>query len=281
MRTKMGVTILVSVLAILAVLGVLAWNMQDRQLYYPHYSEPSVQYLKQKEDFYTEITISTVDGQRYVGWMHGDRDAVKPAVLLFGGNGMSAAATFAYMDAAQLWNQYGDVHFVMVDYPGYGLSTGRPSETGIYEMALAAYDQVAQLENVDADRIYALGFSLGTAPAVYLGAKRDCAGILLLAPFDNGIGLANQHYPYFYGPLRSLVKNKLPSDEYAPAVEEEVLILASEADETVGIRLSKQLAARFPREPHWQTFTGLTHNQIFFDETVIASVRAFIEQREQ
>lgn len=278
MQMRKAVITLAGTLAVLALAGLVVWNVQDRQLYYPHYSEPSAQYLKEKKQAYTELTISGAGGHRYVGWMHGDPTTKKPTVLLFAGNGMSAAATFAYIDAANLWTRYGDVHFVMIDYPGYGLSTGKPGQEPIYKMALAAYDHVAKLENVDADRLYVMGFSLGTAPAVYIGANRDTAGLVLLAPFDSGINLANQHYPYFYGPLRALVKNKLPSREYAPQVEEEVLILASESDETVGIVLSEHLAERFPKEPDFRRLTGLTHDQIFFNEAVMAVVREFVER---
>lgn len=278
MRMRMVILALWGTAALLVLGGLVVWNIQDHKLYYPHYSEPSAQYLKEKEEFYTEIAVSGKDGQRYVGWMHGDPEAIKPTILLFGGNGMSAAATLAYIDAANLWARYGDVHFVMVDYPGYGLSAGKPEQEAIYEMALATYDHVAKLENVDAKRLYLMGFSLGTAPAVYAGAHRDSAGLLLLAPFDSGINLANQHYPYFYGPLRALVKNKFPSDKYASQVGEDVLILASEADETVSITLSEQLAERFPQGLVLHRLTGLTHNQIFFDEEVMAAVRTFVEE---
>lgn len=276
---KKGMLLFFTVLAVVVTGGLVVWNIQDRQMYYPSYSEPSARYLAEKEEFYTEVAFSGEDGQRYVGWMHGDPEAKRPVVLLFGGNGMSAAATFAYIDARDWWSRYGDAHFVMVDYPGYGLSTGNPSEQSIYAMALAAYDHIARLENVDREHIYVMGFSLGTTAAVYLGAERECAGILLLAPFDNGVNLANQHYPYFQGPLRLLVKNQLPSDEYAPLVEEDVLLIASKDDEAVGIQLSERLADQFPREPDFKKLSALGHNDIFFDEEVMEMVRGFLMER--
>ena len=69
------------------------------------------------------------------------------------------------------------------DYRGYGTSTGKPSEQGVYDDANAAYDYLTQQLHVPADRVISMGRSLGCGAAVHLAARRPVAGLVIEAPF--------------------------------------------------------------------------------------------------
>jgi abhydrolase domain-containing protein 17 len=69
------------------------------------------------------------------------------------------------------------------DYRGYGTSTGKPSEQGVYEDVFAAYDYLTQQLHVPANQVIAMGRSLGCAAAVHLSAGRPVAGLVIEAPF--------------------------------------------------------------------------------------------------
>jgi pimeloyl-ACP methyl ester carboxylesterase len=71
---------------------------------------------------------------------------------------------------------------LLLDYRGYGRSSGRPTESGLYEDALAAYDWLKQNGH---GRIVLHGESLGTAIAAELATRRRCAGLILEAPFTS------------------------------------------------------------------------------------------------
>ena len=79
-------------------------------------------------------------------------------------------------------NKYG---VLMIDYRGYGLSEGKPSEEGLYADVGAAL-QWLKSNGLSNNRLVIYGFSMGTAPACELTAKpRSLAPgkLILEAPF--------------------------------------------------------------------------------------------------
>lgn len=87
-------------------------------------------------------------------------------------------------------NKYG---VLMIDYRGYGLSEGKPSEEGLYADVDAAL-QWLKLNGLSDSRLMMYGFSMGTAPACELTAK-PCSmtpsKIILEAPFASANVMAN------------------------------------------------------------------------------------------
>jgi len=69
------------------------------------------------------------------------------------------------------------------EYRGYGTSSGKPSENGVYGDANAAYDYVTQELHLPSNQIIAMGRSLGSAAAIHLAATRPVAGLIVEAPF--------------------------------------------------------------------------------------------------
>jgi len=73
----------------------------------------------------------------------------------------------------------------VVEYPGYGAATGRPSEKGCFEAADALWHHVTAL-GWDAPHIFICGRSLGSGAAVYLAAKHvHLAGLALISPLTS------------------------------------------------------------------------------------------------
>ncbi len=73
----------------------------------------------------------------------------------------------------------------MVDYRGYGLSEGKPSEKGLYADVDAAL-QWLKMNGLSGNRLIMYGFSMGTAPATKLTAEPTVmtpAKLMLEAPF--------------------------------------------------------------------------------------------------
>ncbi|HOU98486.1 MAG TPA: alpha/beta hydrolase [Bacteroidales bacterium] len=93
-----------------------------------------------------------------------------------------------YYPRAQLLAWVGGKHHYGVmtfDYRGFGLSEGKPSESGLYADADAAMQWLKQ-KGLTSDRLMIYGFSMGTAPATELSAKPRSltpSKIILEAPF--------------------------------------------------------------------------------------------------
>jgi abhydrolase domain-containing protein 12 len=82
------------------------------------------------------------------------------------------------------------LHILAIDYRGYGLSTGFPTEEGLITDGIAAVDWALKVANIPSDRIVILGQSLGTAVVTavaehYALQGTDFAGIVLVAGFTD------------------------------------------------------------------------------------------------
>src|SRR5689334_25313023 len=91
------------------------------------------------------LELATADGHRLRGWYvpNGAPAQGAPVLLYFGGNGEEVS--HLALDAGELRG----LSLVLVNYRGYGESTGEPGERALFADALAIYDRVASLPPVD------------------------------------------------------------------------------------------------------------------------------------
>lgn len=102
----------------------------------------------------------------------------QPVVIFFHGNGELVDGLSPELD--QL-HQFG-CGILLVEYPGYGRSSGRPHQRSLAETALAAFDMVVQRSEVDPERVVSFGVSLGSGPAIALAVQRPVRALVVAAP---------------------------------------------------------------------------------------------------
>src|SRR6266849_5990390 len=124
----------------------------------------------------------------------------------------------------------------MLDYRGYGKSGGSPNEHGLYADADAAYQYLLD-RSYSARQIILQGVSLGTAVAVDLASRKDCAGIVLEAAFTSGRDVANTVLPVI-GPL---LFRGLDSKSKIANVRAPLLFFHGDRDEIIPLRLGRAL----------------------------------------
>lgn len=146
---------------------------------------------------------------------------------------------------------------LMLDYRGYGRSRGWPTERGLYEDAEAAYRYLLS-KGWAASQIILHGESLGTAVAVDLASRVECAGVILEAPFPSARAVAGRVLPVL-GPL--LVWG-FDAKSRIGRVRAPLLVLHGDRDEVIDFALGRELydAAPGPKQ-HW-TIAGAGHNNI-------------------
>ena len=93
---------------------------------------------------------------------------------------------------------------LLVEYPGYGRSSGAPSQKGIERAFCEAYDRALERGEVDGERILFLGRSVGTGAACALAALRPSRALLLISPFTSIVAHAH----------RRLVSSRLVRDPF-------------------------------------------------------------------
>jgi len=210
-----------------------------------------------------ECFFTTDDGERLHGWWcrpetpGAAASATAEMVLLwFHGNAGNLSQRAGLMlELARIPAQV-----FIVDYRGYGRSTGRPNEQGLYRDSRAAWRYLRDDRGVDADRIVILGKSLGGAVAVDLAAEVDPAGLIVESSFTSVPEMAARHYPFI---PRWLVRTKMDSLSKIGRVSSPVLVIHSPADEVVPFAHGARLFQAASGDKQFFEVTGAGHNELW------------------
>jgi len=171
-----------------------------------------------------ELSIVTEDGVRLYGWWI--RGEGKRVLLFFHGNAGNIADR---LERAKIVHARFGLDVFLVDYRGYGLSQGSPSEEGLYADARAVY-RAAVTAGFRPEQIVVFGESLGAAVAVDLAWRWPCAGLVLEAPFTSLPAVAKVHYPFVPA---FVVRNRFDNLSKIADVAAPKLIVVPELDDVI------------------------------------------------
>jgi len=169
------------------VFGIL-FMVARRAPYYP-IKYPSGSWELQSKLGAEDVWLFTSDGVRLHAWFVTAPQASLITLYLHGNAGN---LTSRLLQIRQITAAGSSV--LMLDYRGYGKSGGSPSERGLYGDAGAAYLYLLD-HGYSARHIVLQGESLGTAVAVDLASRKECAGVVLEAAFTSGRDVANTVLP--------------------------------------------------------------------------------------
>jgi fermentation-respiration switch protein FrsA (DUF1100 family) len=200
----------------------------------------------------SDIWLSTSDGVRIHGWFVERPGASRVTLFLHGnaGNLTYRVGAFESIPAA-------GSSVLMIDYRGYGRSTGWPTEHGLYRDADAAYDYLLQ-RGYAAKDIMIHGESLGSAVAVDLASRRPCGGLILEAPFTSAHELAATVLPVI-GPLLIWSFN---AQRKIGRVHAPVFIVHGDRDELIPQWMGKSMFAAAHAPKYFWSVPGAMHNDI-------------------
>lgn len=253
MRGFLGVLALP--LGMYAALCVLLYFMQRSQIYFPvpESDAPGATPLR--------LARNSVQLKIWVVPRPGPK-----ALLYFGGNAEDVAANVGAFAAA-----FPEHSLYLMNYRGYGGSTGRPSEHALVDDAVALYDEVHPRHG----EICAMGRSLGSGVAVQLASRRSVAKLVLVTPFDSLVNVARGHYPYL--PVVWLLRDRYDSARLAPHIGAETLIVTAGADEIIPRARSQALAAAFaPARARSVAIDAARHNELDLRREYLDEVRRFL-----
>jgi pimeloyl-ACP methyl ester carboxylesterase len=161
----------------------------------------------------------------------------KEAILYFGGNAEAVVYSAEdFLSVFPLQTVY------LLNYRGYGGSSGQPSEAGIFADALFLFDKVLDKQAI----ISVIGRSLGSGVATYLASKRPVEKMALISPFDSITSVAQNIYMIF--PVFLMLLDKYDSISRVKEIEAKTIILVAEHDEVIPRKHSQRLIDEFPPE---------------------------------
>lgn len=175
---------------------------------------------------YREVWLDTEDGERLHAWWVPHPDPL--AVLHFShGN---AGNISHRLDSLRIFHSLG-LSVLMYDYRGYGQSSGRPTEPGLYLDAEAAWNWLLDDAGVEPERIVLFGRSLGGAVAAELAARKTPGALILESTFTSVPDIAAEIY--WWLPVRLLARLQFDAREAVARSDQPTLIVHSPDDEIV------------------------------------------------
>ena len=234
----------------------LAFTFQDQLLF-----QPSSRLLATPDDAgmaYETVQLETDDGETLHGWWIPAADAsttdvsretsprefAKQTLLFFHGN---AGNISGRLESVQQFHRLG-LNVMIVDYRGYGQSTGSPSEAGIYSDAAACWRHLTESRGIPPEDIVLFGRSMGGGPATWLASRHRPGAVILESVFTNVPDVGAHHYSFL--PVRALASNQFDNESRVAEIDAPKLHIHSRDDRVVPFKLGRQVydAAAEPKQ---------------------------------
>lgn len=237
-----------------ALIGILLWIFQDKLLFQSTQLPPDYRFdfkqphrdilinLNEKEklsivEFYPQDTLHT---RGVVLYFHGNRENINH-----------------YAKFVPSFTRYG-YEVWMMDYPGYGKSTGEPTEQRFYSDALLLYKMASKQFSNDCIVFY--GRSLGTGVATELASHAGGKRLILETPYYSLPSLASAILPVY--PAGSMLQYKFSVHEYLPFVKVPVTIFHGTADGVIPYSNAEQLKPFLKTGDEFITIENGSHNDL-------------------
>jgi uncharacterized protein len=202
-----------------------------------------------------DLAFETEDGERLHAWWLQSRAPSLGHVLFCHGNAGHIGDRRPHLELLAA----AGFDVLAFDYRGYGRSSGRPSEDGLYRDARAARAALARRPGADPARIVYFGESLGGAVALALALEQPPAGLVLQSTFTSVRDMARMHYPFI---PPALVPDAYPSLRLIRALTAPLLVLHGDRDEIVPLIYGQALAEAAPGAKRVHVFAGAGHNDL-------------------
>ncbi|KAL2823757.1 Alpha/Beta hydrolase protein [Aspergillus cavernicola] len=234
-------------------------------------------------DDFEELQIRTPDGESLHGFFlraPSKQSHQNLTVLMFHGN---AGNVGHRIPIAKVLQDFLGCHVMMLEYRGYGFSTGVPDEDGLKVDAQTALDHLRQRAETANSRIVVYGQSLGGAVAINLVASNeengDIAGLIL----ENTFLSIRKLIPSVFPPARYLARfchQTWTSEDVLPKITKvPILFLSGLKDEIIPPSNMTQLfAVCNSTRKIWRTLPNGAHNDSVAEPGYFEHIHSFITE---
>lgn len=248
--------------AALVVLFFMWSRLVDGMMFHP---SPGVDVRPEQLGLVGEdVFLEAEDGTRiHAFWL--PADGTQRVILFLHGN--AGNASHRLPNAAQLVGLGTSV--LLLDYRGYGLSEGHPTESGVYADARAGLGHLLGQRGFAEQDIVVFGRSLGGAVALDLVQDRPVAGVILESTFTSLADMARGMLPM----AAPFVRGRFDSVSKIEGLRAPLLFFHGDRDEIVPYRLGRALFDAAPEPKSFETLAGAGHN-----DTVEVGGRAYLDR---
>lgn len=246
----MSSTIIYIILGYLVLL-VIAYLVQERFIFKPEKLQPDFKYKYDAP--FKELFFDVAEGVSING-LHFYVEKPLGLILYFHGNSRSIKGWAKY--AKDFYRYQYDV--VLVDYRGFGKSTGKRNEKDMHSDMQFVYDTLATKHHENHLIVY--GRSLGSGFAANLASENKPRYLILDAPYFSFIKAVERFLPIL--PMRFVLRFHMRTDKWIPKVNCHTYILHGTRDWLIPISNSEKLQALNPRKITLMRIVGGGHNNL-------------------
>jgi fermentation-respiration switch protein FrsA (DUF1100 family) len=202
------------------------------------------------------VYFNSADDTRLHGWFV-PPEKKEPVILFSHGN---AGNISHRLDNVKRLKEMGLGVFIY-DYRGYGKSQGRPSEGGIYEDGLAAYDYLVHERGIAPNRIVCFGRSLGASVSIEIGRQRTIRTLIIESGFTSTRDMGGELL--FFRSLSHLLPLHYNNIGKIAHVRVPKLIIHGTADDLVPFRMGQALYQAASDPKYFFPIAGAGHNDTY------------------
>ena len=244
--------ILIIVLAIYILISVLLYFLQDYLMFKPEKLPADFQFYYENQET-EEYNVETRDGA-IINGLRFKAQNPKGVVFYLKGNSKSIKGWGKYaVDFTRL-----GYDVLMVDYRGFGKSTGRRTQKAVKRDMQVIYNKIK--EKVDEKYIILYGRSLGSGFAAKLASMNNPRMLILDAPYYSLSKVAKKFIPFM--PLSLLIKFPMPTYKWLRYVNCPIHIIHGTDDRLIPYRTSVKLSKIKPESTTLYTVIGGGHKNL-------------------
>lgn len=146
----------------------------------------------------------------------------------------------------------------IIDYPGYGKSTGNPTERTINNSAKVVYQLAVNYMGADSTILYGKGF--GGAVAAYLASRYKCKALVLASPFYSLYAMANHYFPIY--PVEKYLHYDFPVYKYVRRTIAPVILFHGKEDDVIPYAQAKKLSKKLAEKDRFVPLSNATHENV-------------------
>ena len=256
------------IILLYCIIGIALYYLQDYILFHPvqisrkHNYQFTVPYKEVNIPYSATSTINIIQ-------FLSTSSVKKGVVLYFHGNKKNISW---YAKYAPYFTKHG-YEVWMLDYPGFGKSTGVFSEQNLYNWSLVLYKLARARFEIDNIVIY--GKSMGTGIASQLASIRDCRYLLLETPYYSMPSVIDNYVPIY--PVNRMIHYKLPTWQYLQTVTAPVIIFQGTGDWIIPHRNARRLKPFLKPNDEFITINGGSHNDLYDFPAVVTKLDSLLK----
>jgi uncharacterized protein len=235
------------------VISVALYFLQDSFLFKPEKLPKDFQFYYDNQET-EEHNLETRDGATINGLLFKPKNKSRGIVLYLKGNSKSIKG----------WGKFAvdftrhDYSVLMVDYRGFGKSTGKRSQKAIKRDLQVIYNKIK--EKTTEDRIIIYGRSLGSGFASKLASMNNPKMLILDAPYYSLRKVTGRYMPFM--PLSVIMKYPLPTYKWLKYVNCPIHIIHGTHDKLIPFKTSVKLSQIKPKITRLYTVIGGGHKNL-------------------